>query len=130
MSNSNRICAVSRSDVCSNLVECIGVDYCNAGCNNYYRCKNGSCVPTSSICNGILHDGCDEDTEWTTGPGFKCSREGNTCFLPQQLVVDGIQDCDQADDLCFVIDSEHVGKRLVKNFYYNNYSRALVYDRS
>ena len=51
-------------------------------------------------------DGCEEDQEWTNGPGFKCVREGRLCFLPQQLAADDVQDCDGGQDLCYSLDGQ------------------------
>ena len=102
---------MSRESVCNHTVSCTNIDLCDAGCTAYYRCKNGSCVPTSSVCNGVVDDGCQEDSEWTSGPGFKCIREGKTCFLPQQLVKDGVQDCDDGQDFCFELNEQQINKR-------------------
>jgi len=99
--------------VCRNLVSCDNIDFCDAGCSNYYRCKNKTCVPISTLCNGILDDGCEEDKEWTSGPGFKCVREGKICSIPQQLVMDGIQDCDDGQDFCYNLNDNQMNKRYV-----------------
>ena len=107
----DKYCIVPKEYVCRSLVECGNLDFCDAGCPNYYRCQNKSCVAISTLCNGILNDGCEEDKEWTNGPGFKCIREGRVCSLPQQLVMDGIKDCDQGHDLCYEMDELPLNKR-------------------
>ena len=109
--NSNKTCIVPREYVCRNLVECDNIGLCDAGCSGYYRCSNGTCVAISTVCNGILNDGCKEDKEWISGPGFKCVREGKVCFIPQQLVMDGIQDCDGGQDFCFSLNEMQIDKR-------------------
>jgi len=111
--NANETCIVPRDYVCRNLVTCNNIDYCDAGCSNYYRCKNSTCVPISTLCNGILNDGCEEDKEWVSGPGFKCVREGKVCSIPQQLVMDGMQDCDEGQDFCYELNDKQMNKRYI-----------------
>ena len=53
------------------------------------------------MCDGNRLNGCPEDDGWKTGIGFQCVRNGEVCRLPMQLVYDDVQDCDQAEDLCF-----------------------------
>ena len=109
--NANKTCIVSRELVCENLIKCDNVDHCDVGCSDYYRCNNGSCVNIiSTVCNGNFY-GCEEDKQWISGPGFKCFREGNECNLPQQFVMDGIQDCDDGQDLCFEMDVRLLNRR-------------------
>lgn len=61
-----------------------------------------------TICDGNTCDGCAEDHGWTTGVGFKCLRDDRNCILPQQLVWDGIPDCDGGADLCFSPEQRNV----------------------
>ena len=107
-----------RNDVCKKIVECSNVDLCDAGCLDHYRCKNGSCADISTLCNGELRDGCEEDREWISGPGFKCVREGKRCYLPQQLIMDGLQDCDDGQDLCFEFNDQLLNERQVIKIYF------------
>ena len=112
LTHNNKTCLLNRTYICDNLIQCRNVDFCDVSCVNYYRCRNNTCVPMTSLCNGISTDGCEEDQEWTNGPGFKCLREGSLCFLPQQLLTDQVQDCDNGQDLCYV-NNELVNKKQV-----------------
>ena len=76
-------------------------DPCDVGCPDYYRCRNNACVLRSTICDGNHYIGCPEDDEYKTGIGFQCVRNGEFCRLPQQLLLDDVQDCDQGEDLCY-----------------------------
>jgi len=76
-------------------------DPCDVGCRDYYRCNNNDCRLRSTICDGNHNNGCSEDDGWKTGIGFQCIRNGEFCLLPQQLLFDDVQDCDQGVDLCF-----------------------------
>jgi len=77
-------------------------DPCDVGCRDYYRCSNNYCVLRSTVCDGDRNNGCKmEDHGWKTGIGFQCVRNGEFCLLPQQLLLDDVQDCDQSEDLCF-----------------------------
>ena len=61
------------------------------------------CCHRDTVCNGKIEDGCPDDDEWAAGTGFKCTRNGRVCRLPQQLLHDDVQDCEQGEDLCFDI---------------------------
>lgn len=55
-----------------------------------------------TLCDGNSCNGCPkEDHGWTNGIGFKCHRLGVDCILPQQLLWDGVADCDGGLDLCY-----------------------------
>ena len=87
--------------ICNGSVTCQGIEPCNVGCLEYYKCQNGSCVLRSTLFDGDSCNGCSEDDGWKTGIGFKCVRNGEYCRIPQQLLWDQICDCDQGEDLCY-----------------------------
>ncbi|XP_076799429.1 uncharacterized protein LOC143444168 isoform X2 [Clavelina lepadiformis] len=99
----NLTCAAKKETYCKALLSCHDVDPCDVGCATHYRCQgDASCRPRSTICDGNSCNGCDEDTEWTSGVGFKCVRNGKPCLIPQQLLHDNVKDCDNGEDLCFI----------------------------
>ena len=78
-----------------------GLSPCVVGCGTHYLCRNQTrCVARITICDGKDVMGCAEEDEYDGGPGFQCIRNGY-CRIPQQLLWDGIRDCDQGEDLCF-----------------------------
>ena len=85
----------------------MGFDRCDLNCPSFYQCADKRCVSRETLCNGETNDGCLEDDEWGNGIGFKCIRYGNVCHLPQQLLYDDIQDCDDGEDLCFSLNQEN-----------------------
>jgi len=75
---------------------------CDAGCASHYRCQNGQCMKRSTICDkSVCRSSCTEDDGWKIGTGFKCTRNGQTCRLPQQLLWDNVKDCDDGSDICY-----------------------------
>ena len=93
-------CLINHGYICNNTIQCNGIDPCDVGCSDYYRCNNNDCVRRSTICDRNPVNGCPEDDGWKTGIGFQCVRSGEFCRLPQQLLWDDVQDCDQGEDLC------------------------------
>ena len=104
-SKDRRTCLVDRQAVCLGDITCRDIDFCNIGCPNFYRCRNNECTPRSTVCDGNPCSGCDEDDGWTSGVGFQCFRNGERCKIPQQLLWDEVQDCDQGEDLCYILPS-------------------------
>ena len=100
-----KVCDVSKASVCNKTIHCYGLDTCDVGCPSVYRCSSNKCVNRDILCDGKKERGCDDDSEWESGIGFKCIRNGKLCRLPQQLVYDDVQDCDGGEDLCFPITS-------------------------
>ncbi|XP_076812331.1 uncharacterized protein LOC143459189 isoform X2 [Clavelina lepadiformis] len=98
----NRTCAINRSYVCNQTIACHTGALCDANCPTHYRCQNHDCVERATLCDGNSCKGCPEDDEWTSGAGFKCIRQGKLCRLPQQLLWDGVQECDEGTDLCYL----------------------------
>ena len=61
-----------------------------------------ACQKRDTLCDDNAMNGCEEeDDEWSTGTGFKCMRNGKICKIPQQLLYDGVRDCEQGEDICF-----------------------------
>ena len=96
-----RRCLIDPAHICNGSVSCLGLDPCDVRCPEFYRCQNGECANRTTICDRNCFDRCLEDDGWKTGVGFQCIRSGELCRLPQQLLQDDVQDCDQGDDLCF-----------------------------
>ena len=94
-------CNVSKDDFCNGVIKCAGLSPCTVGCPSYFLCRTNICVKRDTVCDGIYRTVCPEDDEWQTGIGFKCMRNQKTCHLPQQLLYDTIQECDNGEDLCF-----------------------------
>ncbi len=91
---------------CRNIGSPCRLEQCAA---SYYTCADGvTCVSRATLCDGDLCNGCGGDggseEEWSSGPGFKCVRNGRVCRLPQSLLYDRVQDCDNEDDFCFIQD--------------------------
>jgi len=98
----DRPCLVHRDYVCNETIHCINMTMCDAGCASHYRCQNGQCMKRSTICDkSVCASSCPEDDGWETGIGFKCTRNGQTCRLPQQLLWDNVKDCDDGSDICY-----------------------------
>ena len=94
-------CLMIHKCICNGSILCDDIDLCDVGCRDYYRCRNNSCIKRSTVCDGDRLNGCPEDDGWQTGIGFQCVRDENFCRIPQQLLLDDVQDCDQGEDLCF-----------------------------
>ncbi|CAK8693080.1 unnamed protein product [Clavelina lepadiformis] len=107
MTSSNRTCAINRKYVCDSYVRCDDVDLCDAGCPSHYRCQGEHklCVERSGLCCGENVMGCLENHGFKNGIGFQCVRKGALCMLPQQLLWDGVEDCDRGEDLCYISSS-------------------------
>ena len=97
--------------ICNGSIQCQRDDPCQLRCPEYYRCRNNDCERRSTICDGDRSSGCAEEDGWKTGIGFQCVRNGEFCRLPQQLLVDDIQDCDQAEDLCYYWPDQSTNQR-------------------
>jgi len=82
-------------------------------CPSHYKCRDGNCAKRTTVCDGNACDGCAEDDEWKAGNGFKCIRDGSTCRLPQQLLWDNVQDCDDGSDLCYNVNLTYSDGRSV-----------------
>ena len=78
-----------------------------------------------TVCDGSYRPTCPEDHEWQTGIGFKCMRNGEMCNLPQQLLYDEIQECDDGADLCFA-SSDNSSFKYV--YYFNSFVSMLCND--
>jgi len=103
----NNRCLVHRAYLCNGTINCANTSFCDIGCPDYYTCRDGSCVHRTTVCDGNACRGCAEDDEWKTGIGFKCIRNGQTCRLPQQLLWDNVQDCDDGSDICYSFNISH-----------------------
>ena len=97
----SKMCRVDLQSVCNGTVVCPGLDFCDIGCPNVFRCAAEKCVSRDLVCDGRSEPGCDDDDKWATGVGFKCVRNGKMCKLPQALLYDEVQDCDAREDFCF-----------------------------
>ena len=93
-------CLIDIGYFCNKTIDCNNIEPCDVGCPDDFKCQDGDCRRRSEICNG--YDVCDRDDGWKTGIGFQCIRKGKFCRLPQPLLWDQIQDCDQGEDLCYV----------------------------
>ena len=105
-------CLINYNYICNRSASCVEIDPCHVGCPDYYQCQNGDCVLRTTVCDGDSCDGCLEDDEWETAIGFQCVRNGKLCRLPQQLLYDGIQDCDQKEDLCYTLPKATIREML------------------
>ena len=94
-------CSIDVGYICNGSITCNGIVLCDIGCPEYYKCQDGSCELRSTVCDGNSCNGCKEDDGWKSGLGFQCVRNGDYCRIPQQLLRDQIQDCDEGEDLCF-----------------------------
>ncbi|CAK8675570.1 unnamed protein product [Clavelina lepadiformis] len=110
----NRTCAINRSYVCDQSITCHTGALCDANCPTHFRCQNHDCVERATLCDGNSCKGCPEDDEWTSGAGFKCIRQGKLCRLPQQLLWDGVQDCDRGNDLCYQASQSNIDGRDIR----------------
>ena len=93
--------------ICNGIVTCKNISPCQTSqcASKFYLCDDGvTCLPRSTLCDEDACNDCHEDAEWVNGPGFKCVRNGRTCILPQSLLFDDVQDCDNGDDFCFIVD--------------------------
>ncbi|XP_039247954.2 uncharacterized protein LOC120325854 isoform X1 [Styela clava] len=106
----NDSCILHRELICSEEVKCHDLSPCDLHCDSHYTCQSGKCVLRSTVCDGSLCSGCEEDHEWNNGHGFKCPRNGIKCILPQQLLHDNISDCDGGNDLCFKVDTDTMNR--------------------
>jgi len=97
-------CFFDFNSLCEKLRSCTnGRSPCVVGCPTHFQCQNKSnCVARNTICDGKMESGCVEEDEYKGGIGFKCKRKGEeNCRIPQQLLWDNINDCDEGADLCY-----------------------------
>ncbi|XP_076814045.1 uncharacterized protein LOC143460429 [Clavelina lepadiformis] len=124
-----RTCTIRKSYLCNGVVKCHNATPCDVNCPSYYRCENNNCVERTTLCNGDEWDGCQEDDNWSSGAGFKCIRQGSVCRLPQQLLQDEVQDCDQGDDLCFTFFSNSDEIRFNRSRCYKCLDGSMIIPR-
>ena len=109
MPSTNRSCLVTPRQLCGGELACAGVTPCElAVCaTTHYTCDDGvTCRRRSTLCDGDSCNDCGSNSaaEWQNGAGFKCVRNGRVCVLPQSLLGDAVQDCDNGDDFCYETD--------------------------
>ena len=97
----NKACFIHRMYVCSDSITCHNVNYCDAGCPKFYKCRGGSCELRETVFDEIGCNGCHEDDGWPNGVGFPCHKSGRVVRLPQQLLWDTVRDCPSGVDLCY-----------------------------